>query len=365
MGKKVYALLFVMFILAGCGILSTEERKGGEENPQPVKQSPSIKALAVDGTSFFSVGDWYNDEKVLIVEDGTKGSRIFLYDIYTEEQKEFFRTNNQIISVEANHDYTYFLIQTTVSDGQAQLLFVDSKGELVYTVEMDSFDVQYVWNPYHQDQVFVTTFFEDWTFQSFLVDLAHQTHEEYMLSQPFAQWVTDSAFAYMPINRDNPLGGVPLFIHKVHQREENEVLKEIVSFSAFKGTLMAVGPKQGEEGTGIYTFYKSDTLQKIQQFSMPLVSDVSGWIIPHHQFDKGARLFYIFQPRSLDMLAEENGFQLLSFSMETGKEEVILERTDNVPFKLSPNGQLGLMGYQLEKLINLQEKKVIPFIELT
>ena len=141
------------------------------------------------------------------------------------------------------------------------------------------------------------------------------------------------------------------------------LLHGIVSFSAFKGTMLTVGPKEGENGKGLYTFYTSVTLQEILQFSMPLVSDVSGWIIPHHQFDEETGKFYIFTPQSLEMMTEEKGFQLLSFSMETGQEEVLLERADNVPFKLSPNGRLALMGYQLEQILDIRKKEVIPFIE--
>lgn len=365
MGKKVYVLLFMLFILAGCELHSAEGTKDGEENRQPVKQSPSIKALEVDGSSFFSVGDWYDDESVLVMEDDEKESHIYLYNLYTGEKKGFFQSENPIISVKANRNHTYFLIQTTISDQQAELLFLNRQGEIIDSFQMNSFDVQYVWNPYRENQVFVTAFFEDWTFQSFLLDLSNKTHEKHMLSQPFAQWLTPSALAYVPINQTNPLGDVPLFVHDVHKKVEKQVLDGIVSYSAFPDTLLTIGPKQDEEGSGVYTFYKNDTLQKIQSFSMPLVSDVSGWIIPYHQLNAVNGMFYIFQPRALDTMAETEGFQLLSLSLKTGKKEVIFDQIDNVPFKLSPNGQLSLMGYQSEKIIDLRTKKIIPFIEFT
>ncbi|HWO96029.1 MAG TPA: hypothetical protein VNM45_06800 [Bacillus sp. (in: firmicutes)] len=365
MGKKVYALLFILFILAGCQLHSAEGMKDGEEDRQPVKQVPPIKTLKVDGSSFFSVGDWYDNETVLVMEDDEKQSNIYLYNLYTGEKKLFFQSENRIVSVKANHNHTYFLVQTTISDQQAELLFLDQEGKITQSFQMDSFDVQYVWNPYREDQVFVTTFFEDWTFQSFLLDLSNKAHEKYMLSQPFAQWLTKSSLAYVPINKDNPLGDVPLLVHDVYTKKEKQVLDGIVSFSAFPGTLLTVGPKQGEEGNGVYTFYKTDTLQKIQSLSMPLVSDVSGWIIPYHQFNAANDMFYVFQPRAVDKMAEAKGFQLLSFSLKTGKKKIIFEQIDNVPFKLSPNGQLGLMGYQSEKIIDLKSKKIIDFIKFT
>jgi len=365
MGKKVYVLLLMLFILAGCELHSAEGTKDGEGNRQPVKQSPSIKALKVDGSFFFSVGDWYDDETVLIMEDDEKESHIYLYNLYTGEKKVFFQSENRIISVKANHDYTYFLVQTTISDEEAELVFLNRHGEIIQSFQMDSFDVQYVWNPYRDNQVFVTAFFEDWTFQSFLLDLSNKTYEKYMLSQPFAQWLTQSALAYVPINQNDPLGDVPLFVHDVHTKAEKQVLNEIVSFSAFPGTLLTIGPKRDEEGSGVYTFYRNDTLQKIQSFSMPLVSDVSGWIIPYHQLNTANDMFYIFQPKALDTMAEAEGFQLLSFSLKTGKKEVIVDQIDNVPFKLSPNGQLSLMGYQSEKIIDFRTKKIISFIEFT
>lgn len=365
MGKKFYLLLFILFILAGCELHSAEGTKDGGENRQPVKQSPSIKTLKVDGSSFFSVGDWYDDETVLVMEDNEKESHIYLYNLYTGKKKHFFQSENRIISVKANHDYTYFLIQTTISDQRTELLFLNKQGEIIQSFQMDSFDVQYVWNPYREDQVFVTSFFEDWTFQSFFLDISNKNDKKYRLSQPFAQWLTKSILAYVPINQADPLGDVPLLVHDVQTKEEKQVLDGIVSFSTFPGILLTMAPKQGEEGSGVYTFYKSDTLQKIQSFSMPLVSDVSGWIIPYHQFNAVNDIFYIFQPRALDTMAEADGFQLLSFSLKTGKKEVIFDKIDNVPFKLSPNGQLGLMGYQSEKMIDLRTKKIIAFIEFT
>lgn len=365
MGKKVYVLLLVLCILAGCALHSTEGTKDGEQNRQPVKQPPSIKALKVDGSSFFSVGDWYDDETVLVMEDDDKGSHVYSYNIYTGEKKRFFESENRIISVKANRDHTYFLVQTTISDQQAEILFLNQQGEIIQSFQMDSFDVQYVWNPYRQDQVFVTAFFEDWTFQSFLLDLSNKSQEKYMLSQPFAQWLTQSVMAYIPINQADPLGDVPLLVHDVYTKEEKQLLDGIVSFSAFPGTLLTMKPQQDEEGSGVYTFYKSDTLEKIQSFSISLISDISGWIIPYHQFNPVNDMFYIFQPRALDTMAEEKDFELLSFSLKTGKKEVVLDQIDNVPFKLSPNGKLGLMGYQSEKVIDLRTKKIMSIIEFT
>jgi uncharacterized protein YcfL len=364
-GEKGYFLFIVLFILAGCQLHSTEDQNTVEQSRQQAKRSQPIRALTVEGSSFFSVGDWYDDETVLIVEEKEGSSHVSLYHIYTGEKTAFFQSPNQVISIKANWDYTCFLIQTTVSGQQAELLFLNRQGEMIDSFRMDSFDVQYVWNPYQRDQLFVTSFAEDWTFRSFLIDISKKSHTPYALPQPFGQWIHQTEFAYIPINKEDPLGDVPLYSHNLETKQDKKLLDGIVSFSAFPKTILTIERNPQKQGSGNYTFYRSENLKKIHSFSTPLTSDVSGWLIPYYQFDSKNDLFYTFEGIDTAKIEEGRGFRLLSFSLKTGKKEVVLEGISNVPFKLSPNGKLSLMGYQLEQILNLKTKKIVNLINFT
>jgi hypothetical protein len=364
-GKKGYFLLVVLFILAGCQLHSIEDQHKVEQSGQQDKRSQPIRELTVEGSSFFSVGDWYDDETVLIIEDKEDSSHVSLYNIYTGKKTAFFQSLNPVISIKANKDYTYFLIQTTVSDQQAELFFLNRQGEIVDSFRMDSFDVQYVWNPYQRGQLFVTSFAKDWTFRSFLIDISKKSYTPYELPQPFAQWIHPTKFAYIPINKEDPLGDVPLYSHDLKTKQDKKLLDGIVSFLAFPKTILTIERNPQKQGRGNYTFYRSENLKKIRTFSMPLTSDVSGWLIPYYQFDSQHDIFYTFEAIDTAKIEEGRGFRLLAFSLKTGKKEVVLEGISNVPFKLSPNGKLSLMGYQLEQILNLKTKKIVNLINFT
>ena len=73
--------------------------------------------------------------------------------------------------MEANEDHSLFLLHTSGERNMAELLVVDKSGTEVFSWQAESFDMTYKWNPYQPDELFISTFLEDWSYKSFVINV--------------------------------------------------------------------------------------------------------------------------------------------------------------------------------------------------
>ncbi len=322
-----------------------------------------IQPLEIQGEAFTTVGEWYDDETILYIIENGGGSEIYKYHLFTGEKELFFKTSTPVLTMKANEDHSMFLLHTSNSVNQATLVAVDKEGDVKHEWELNSFDLFYSWNPYSPDQVFVTSFLEDWSFQTHLLDITEQTTTKFEVFQPFIQWLDPNTIAYLKWDQNSLDFFAPLYSYHLDTKTEGLLFENIISFSTFFDLLVTYELIQGQEAQARITFSHPEKNTKMHEFSMPLLSDYSKWYIPSADYAAQQKKFYTFKPYStgaFDTYAEK--FDLVSYDMNTGKEEVILQKIDDQPLNFSPNGYLCLYGYQFEKIIDLKTESVSELV---
>lgn len=109
-----------------------------------------------------------------------------------------------------------------------------------------------------------------------------------------------------------------------------------------------------------YRFYDSMTRSNISKLQVPILNTYSEqWWIPNHTFDYQTTTFYYMKPdNSGDLYHYNDGYSLMAFDLLTETERKILNFDQDLPLRLSPNGRWLLVGYQLEKVIDLESHDI-------
>ncbi|MCC3356732.1 hypothetical protein [Bacillus sp. REN16] len=369
MRNLIYVFMF-LFLLAGCNshqpLDSSNAPKSSNKNvskgPVPTEflgENQHLQPLDLQKADFNSVGDWYDDESVLYVVDDNGNSEIYRYHLFTGEKELFFKTTAPVLTMKANEDHSMFLIHTSDSQNQAKLIAIDKAGTVQYEWTVKSFDLYYSWNPYNSNQVFVTSFLEDWSFQTHLLDIGAERTTKYEVFQPFIQWLNSNTISYLKWDQNALDFFAPLYSYHLNTKTEGLLFENIISFASYKDLLVTYELTQEEKSFAKVGFYNPEKNKQLHEYKMPLLSDYSKWYIPSADYVAGQKKFYSFRPYStgaLDTYGEK--FELVSYDMSTGKEEVILEKMDDQPLNFSPNGFLCLYGFQFEKIIDLKTKTV-------
>lgn len=320
-----------------------------------------IHPLKVDRANFSTVSDWLDDENILYVMNSSTGQDIFSFNLFTGKNKLFYSSENPIINIIANTDYQYFLVQTAPSTYESELIIVDRTGEEVFRWKVGSYELLVSWNPFSKDQLYVTTFLVDWTYQTYLIRAKEQAVLENNQSIPFIQWVDKSAIAYLKWNENEPVVSAPLYKVDLKSNKESKILDNISHFASFSNTLMTFTAVENQE-LAQYSFYDIDSMKKLNSFNAPLLARYSDWFIP--SFDSKQNLFYTFRPYKAGNYDQyHDKYDFISYSINNGAETVILSNIDHMPIKLSPNGSLCLFGYYYENIIHVEKQQKIELVQ--
>jgi hypothetical protein len=363
-----------LFLLAGCNShqpfhtsdAPNSRNKNVTKGPVPTEffgENQEVQPLELRGEEFNSVGEWYDDESILFVTDDNGISKIYKYHLFTGEKELFIQTSAPVLTMKANEDHSMFLIHTSDSQNMAKLTAVDKEGTVQFEWEINSFDLFYSWNPYNPSEVFVTSFLEDWSFQTHLVDIQAEEKTKFEVFQPFIQWVSPNTISYLKWDQNELDYFAPLYSYHLDTKTEGLLFEDIISFSTFKDLLVTYELIQGEEAYAKVGLYNPEKNKKLYEFEMPLLSDYSKWYIPSADYVVEQKKFYSFTPYSngaFDTYGEK--FELVSYDISTRKEEVILEKVDDQPLNFSPNGFLCLYGFQFEKIIDMRTKKITDLV---
>ncbi|MBM7701538.1 hypothetical protein [Metabacillus iocasae] len=354
--KRVMVFIFVIVMLVACQSEASNDPNKAQkqhEGEKKVTNQQEIKPYIIEQSAFGGIGDWYDNHHVLIIKHEKKGSIIEKYNIYTGKTELFFRSDAPIISVKANPNYHTFLVHLSQSTEEATLLFLNQSGETLDTLKLESFDVQYTWNPFLPNQVFITSFLEDWTFNLFLRDVAKKTHQLYTLPQPFIHWINQDEIIYLDVDDVLANPYAPLVKFNLDTNEATVIKEDVVGVSYLGSTLITI---EENDGVGTYTFWDS-SFEKVDKLTLPIITEYDGPLIPYSQMDPSEQLFYTFKSNS------SKQFDFIVYSLEHSKVETLIEGIENMPLKLSPDGKISLIGYQFEQVIKINEKTIMDLVK--
>jgi hypothetical protein len=297
---------------------------------------------------------WLNNHEIVYVTNEVQGSNLYRYDLKKGISKLLYESKFPIVTILISPDYNKLLIHSSPSTYEGQVSIINTEGKEVYSDSFPSVEMVFEWNQFNTEQLFITAFKADWSFTNYFLYLDKKELTSNDVRKPFAKWTGERRLAFLDWN-ENDISLVSPLIEKELGKEEILLRKGIFHFESFDNKILTITVESGEQ-LAKYTFYSKNMVEQFS-FETPILSSYSGWVIPNYGMASDQKEFLTMIPlESTEADTYREGFQLISYNIKSGKKEILLENTENVPFTCSPNNTLCLMGYQFEKLFSLQNR---------
>lgn len=327
-------------------------------------ESGKLHAITTNMYSFMTITEWLDNETILYLTDESGVSYLKQFNILSGKDEIFFQIDEPIIDVKANPDHSLFAIEVASRNGISELHFVDKSGLIQYKLNDAGNEYQLHWNHYNTSELLVFALQNDYSINIFRLDLHQKQLLHFDIEHFNVQWTNKNELAYLKWDMFTPSYYAPLYTYDIESEKEVKFADEIITFFSYKNYLLTISVQDEENTNSQFLFYDTKTKTKTTKLEVPILNTYSEqWWIPNHAFDETAKLFYYVRPnKSGDLFQYSGGFSLVAFHVETGTVNEIAKFDEHYPFKVSPDGRWLLFGYQLEKIIDLNNSEVNSLI---
>jgi hypothetical protein len=361
-------LFFLILILGACVQKEQVIQKVPVKNEKP--KSPVTYTIgdkwklpiSIPVGEFSKLVGWLSENQVLYITNLEQTSSIYRYDLLTGKNKLIYKSENPIVNAQISPSKKSILIHASQSSSEGLVTIIDAKGDEILKKSFQSYELVFEWNPYDESQVLVTKFAEDWSFQVFLLDLKRSNTSELDLTQPFFKWIDGNEIALINWDEEHSLFA-PLKVKNLENGTEKTLFPSVIYFSAYRDLLMTISVDEHKESLSTYSFFDKK-MKKIFTFSMPQLTRYSDWVVPFYDYNEQKRQLISLRPLSGGEIdSYSDGFQLLTYDLKNGSSNLIMDGLENVPMILSPTSEALLYGNRLEKVIDLNAKKIYDLIK--
>lgn len=360
-------LLFITIFLFGCEAgkkvenhsnINLNKKLEKDTLPQTFSNLGIITPLKINQGQFNSVSGWLNNETLLYITNVGLGSNLYTYNIFTGKTTLIFESEAPIATVLANPSGTHIMIHSAPTTYIGEITIIDSAGKEVMRERLEAFDFVIKWNPYNENVLLISLFSENWDYSTIQINIAERVITNVTLKEPFVYWIKDDEVVYLNWSDESATLFAPLMKKSIAKTNEKKMLDNIYHVETIKDLLMTITVSRENREEAIYSFLSND-FRELTSFSIPHLTRFSDWFIPFFDFGEQNH-FFTFKPLyATDADTYSEGFQLISFNIEKGEEEVILENMKNEPLSCSPNAKYCLYGFYFEKLIDIETKQII------
>lgn len=370
--RKLLVVIICIVVLYGCSapdrVVNDASfiKRSGKEKIAPKQFHRVLKPITPqESQEFYTINEWY-DENTVIYSVGVNGlSSLYLHNFLTGKKALFYQTEEFISKVQANSNHSLFAVQTLEQSGTSHLRILDKKGKEVFHWSDNIEELQFMWNPYEPNELAVTEFLANLDFQLLKVSVSTKKVEKIPVNNPFVQWTSKDELAYLNWNQNGPSLVAPLMLYHINTKVEEKWLERCILFFSMKDIMLAISlDDKGNQNQSLYTFYDLETRKALTRIKIPVLNTFSeSWWVPSLDFDYDRKLFYYLKPKHAADITEYNeGYELRVLSLQDKDEEVLADLPDNLPIKLSPDGEWCLIGQQLEQVLNLSNKKITNLV---
>lgn len=365
---QILILLVFASFFSACSHQQDAKPRPSEDNDKqnvPPSQPEGTWKLPIEVPEgeFYKAAGWYSDHQLLYITNLEQSSSVYLYNLLTGSSELFYKSEVPIVTLQASPSKKNILIQSSPSTYEGQVTILSPEGSEIFKQSIPSYELAFEWNPFNESQILISSFNEDWTYQMLLLDIEQRKTTELALPQPFIKWIGNEEVAYLKWNEDSPSLFAPLMMNNLSNEAEEELFTDVLQFAAYNDILMTVAVKDDEQLQATYTFYDKDK-KVLNSFSIPHLTMFSGWLVPYNDLYVSKGEFFTLKPvKSAEADAYREGFELVSYDIDSGDSNVILQDLKNEPILLSPSGEAALYGNRFEKLIVLKTKELRELVE--
>jgi hypothetical protein len=365
---QISFLLLIVSFFSACTQQQEAKPKPSEEidkNSNPPSEPVESWKLPIEipEGEFYKIGSWFSDHQLLYITNIEQSSSLYLYNLQTGTSKLLYKSEAPIVTLQVSPSKEYILIQTSPSTYEGQVTILSPEGTELMKHSFTSYELAFEWNPFNESEILISSFKEDWTYQMLLLNIEQSKTTDLSIPQPFIKWVGEDEVAYLNWDETSPSLFAPLMSKKIGAEGEEVLFNDVLQFSTYHNILMTVTTRDEEQLQASYHFYNKDN-QQLYSFSIPHLTMFSGWLVPYHDFNESTGKFITLKPlKSVEADAYSEGFELVSYDINKGITNMILQGLKNEPILLSPSGEAALYGNRFEKIINLETNEISEFIK--
>jgi Tol biopolymer transport system component len=261
-----------------------------------------------------------------------------------------------IVSIDISESGEYLFIRSSSGISTSLITITKMDGSVVFSHTLNAFDLTMEWNPYNEQQIFIAAFSEDWQEQIYFLSIADKKITETADYDPFSKWYALEQLVYLNWIGENTSLSADLILQDLNSGEEKKLLTGIFHLDTFKDVLLTIEGDPSNHDQAVYHFYGKN-MKKLGSFIIPQVLSFSSQLIPYYDYQAEKKTFIFLQPVMKDVYNEE--FQLMKFDAEANQVQEIIDGLKNEPLSCSRDGNYCLYGYNFEKLIDLNKKKIM------
>lgn len=320
----------------------------------------NLKVPTAETEKIEAIYGWLDSKTILysVKRDGSKISQLMVWNLETNDTSVFYQPAFAFSEVSISPSGTHILVSSFTSSGKASITILDKTGNPLYSVSIPAYELAYEWNSYQDGMLFLSSFYEDWTYSSYVLNPDDQTMETLDFPQPFAQWAGEKELMFLDWDKEEPALTAPLERKALNGDGADSLMLDVIHFKKMKQALMTIQVETEKQDRGTYAFYDS-TNKPIHSFSVPLLKSFSDWVIPSYDIIEKNKEFITFIPNeSKDADQYEGRFTLTKFNWAKGTQEELMKDMENEPLSCSLDGNLCLYGYQFEKIIDMKTHQI-------
>jgi len=362
------ALLSSLLLLTSCETEITH-KEPVEENPRqealPLVTDPdSLHIPVIDSEKVDKVYGWLDNETILYsVQSDRKEAVIKTWKMTEKAGKVFHYPAEQITDVSISPDRSFVLVHTASTADTASLVILTHTGDVQYSLSIPSVELAYEWNIYDPGTLFLSGFNRDWSYTSYIVNGVKKSIKTVKVPQPFLQWGSKDEIWYLDWDEEQPNLTAPLLKQNLASAQKKSIMLDLIFFKKMKHSYFVIQDESETFSKATYTFYNEKN-QSLTAFKIPHLKNFSDWLIPYFDYNETNQTFLTFVPDKAGNVDQYTGsFSLLSFNWKTSQKEKVMTQLENEPLSCLPNQEWCLYGYQFEKIIDMNGKKVYPLFK--
>ncbi|WP_042345972.1 hypothetical protein [Bacillus massiliigorillae] len=342
---------FLILFIVGC---ENQPKKTTKQIEEKKPGEVTIESLSLsDEYTFESSYGWLDNDTIIYSANKDDEHYLFSYHIPSKEKKELFKTGEMIAEASVSPNKKYILVYSTSDSSVANVHFLTSSGSKQYSVSIPSSELSFDWNTFAEDTVLIDSFYEDWTYKTYVCNFEKKTLHEVKIPQPFAQWHSKDSVLFLQWDDDSPRLSAPLMKYNLESNKESDLYKDVITFKANKKVLLTVHEIPEDKNNVVYMFHDWEG-KELQTIKMPVISSYSDWMIPSFDINDKQHSLITFQPYEAALMDQyDQKFQLSLYNWKTGEKRVIGDHLESAPLLFSPAGDKCLYGNKLEQIIVL------------
>ena len=366
--KKIGTLILLILLLQGCSESNSADN-GPEETTKtadptlataPASNSPKeIPSITLTSSTFHSVIGWLSNDEILFILLEKGKWTVQSYSISNDSWKTIYTSAIPIIEGFIHPNKELILLHTSNNSSSAEVQIIHKNGYLEQSLTFESAEIYMDWHPTNPDLIAFTTFYEDWSYNTFVYDGSTQNLQSIEAGNPFVKWYDDKQLMLLE-GTDSNLDGNKLILYSLDDKTLKDTgINHLVDVQNLGDSMLYI---QINEDKKLYDYRLVNKEGKDSlEWTSPAISNYSEWVIPTISVVKPGQIITMkaLESGNVDESGDKGIISSISLEGEREWGQVLFQ-----PISCAPDGKTCLGGYELENWIQLNPLKEKVWIHL-